>query len=83
MYKKAYYLACMLCGCKSVHLPITKVPSAARESVTVVPIAMKQTSEPVCTRGGMETNTVSVFELSVVFSAFYFTDILEDKQRLL
>ena len=41
---------------------------------------MKQTSEPVCARGGMETNTVSVFELSVVFSAFDFTD---DKQWLL
>ena len=60
MYKNAYYLACMLYGCKSVHLPITKVPSTARESVAVVPIAMKQTSEPVCARGGMETNATTV-----------------------
>ena len=55
----------------------------ARESVAVVPIATKQTSELVCARGGMKTNTVSVFELSVVFSAFDFTDMLGDKQRLL
>ena len=44
---------------------------------------MKQTSEPVCARSGMETNTVSVFELSAVVSAFDFTDMLDDKQWLL
>ena len=66
-----------------IRLPITKVPSTARESVAVVPVATKQTSEPVCVRGGTETNTVSVFKLFVVFSAFDFTDMFDDKQWLL
>ena len=58
----------LLCTCTTTqYVPIIDIPLTAALELLIVPIAMKQSSDPIWARGG--TDTITVSDTLVLFSA--------------